>query len=56
MYQLDEILTFKKTHMCGSNTWKVVRTGADYKLECTGCGRIIMMSKVEIDKKIKKTN
>ena len=55
MYELDEILTFKKSHVCGSNQWKIIRTGADFKLECVGCGRIVMMSRVEIEKKIKKT-
>ena len=56
MYVLDQIVKTKKTHVCGSNEWKVVRTGADLKLECCGCGRIIMMSKSELDKKIKVVN
>ena len=54
MYELDQIVTTKKKHVCGSNEWKVIRTGADIKLECKGCGRIIMMSKFELDKRIKK--
>lgn len=53
MYTLNEIIKTKKVHVCGSNEWKIIRTGADYKLECCGCGRIIMMSKFELDKKIK---
>ena len=56
MYVLDQVVKTKKTHVCGSNEWKIVRTGADLKLECLGCGRIIMMSKNELDKKIKQTN
>ena len=56
MYVLDQIVKTKKAHVCGSNEWKVIRTGADLKLECCGCGRIIMMSKAELDKKIKVTN
>lgn len=53
MYILNQIVITKKSHVCGSNEWKVVRTGADIKLECLGCGRIIMMSKAELDKKVK---
>lgn len=53
MYTLDQIVATKKAHVCGSNEWKVIRTGADLKLECCGCKRIIMMSKSELDKKIK---
>ena len=54
MYELGQIVTTKKKHVCGSNTWKVIRTGADIKLECEGCKRIIMMHSFELDKKIKK--
>ena len=56
MYVLDQIVKTKKAHVCGSNEWKVIRTGADLKLECCGCGRVIMMSKAELDKKIKVTS
>ncbi len=54
MYNIDEILTFKKNHVCGSKEWKVLRNGADYKLMCIGCQRIIMMSGFELEKKLKK--
>lgn len=54
MYELGQIVTVKKKHVCGSSNWKVIRTGADIKLECCGCQRVIMMSSFELDKKIKK--
>lgn len=54
MFELDEIVTTKKAHVCGSKEWKIIRTGADLKLECKGCGRVIMMSRVELEKKLKK--
>jgi hypothetical protein len=50
---MDEIVTTKKPHVCGSNEWKVIRTGADIKLECVGCKRVIMLSTVELDKRVK---
>ena len=52
-YELNQIVKTKKPHVCGSNEWKVVRTGADIKLECQGCGRIIMLQGFELDKRIK---
>ncbi len=55
MYNIGDILTFKKTHVCGSKEWKVIRNGADYKLMCLGCERIIMMSGFELEKKLKNT-
>lgn len=45
--ELGDILKFKKKHPCGGSTWKVLRTGIDYKLECTTCKRVVMMSRVD---------
>lgn len=53
MYALGEIIETKKSHVCGNNKWEVIRIGADIKIKCLGCNRIVMMSKVELDKKIK---
>ncbi len=53
-YALNEIIKTKKKHVCGSDLWKVIRTGADIKLECQGCQRIIMIPSFELDKRIKK--
>ena len=44
----------KKQHPCGSNNWEVVRIGADIKIKCLNCGRLVMMPRVEFNKKIKK--
>ena len=53
-YELGQIVIKKTTHVCGSNSWKVIRTGASIKLECIGCKRIIMLESFEFDKRIKK--
>lgn len=52
MYEIGQIIKTKKTHVCGSSQWEVLRTGADIKIKCVGCDRIIMMSKNELDKKV----
>ena len=53
-YELGDILEFKKNHPCGSKNWKVVKTGVTYKLECTGCNRIVLIDRVDLPKKVKK--
>ena len=53
-YELGQIIKTKKPHICKSNEWEVIRTGVDIKLKCKGCERIIMISRVELEKKIKK--
>ena len=45
--RLNDILTMKKEHPCGSKTWLVLRTGADFKLRCTGCGHEVMLRREE---------
>ena len=53
-YRIDDILELQKNHPCGSNQWKVVRTGVDMKLECMGCKRIILIPRVDLNKKVKR--
>ncbi len=49
-----DILILKKGHPCGANRWEVIRTGADVKLKCTGCDRIVMIDRPTLNKRIKK--
>ena len=53
-YQIGTIVTMKKGHPCGKNEWEIVRLGADIKIKCTNCGRIVMLPRVEFNKKLKK--
>jgi hypothetical protein len=53
-YEINDIVTLKKQHVCGSYDWIVVRTGAELKIKCSKCNREIMILKKELDKKIKK--
>ena len=52
-YTVGDRITAKKQHPCGGTSWTVVRTGADYKLKCDVCGRVIFLSKDEVDKMAK---
>ena len=54
IYEIGAILEFKKEHPCGSKRWKVIKTGVDYKLECLGCQRVIIVPRIELKKKVKK--
>lgn len=54
MYNLNQVLITKKTHACGGNEWTVVRVGADYKIKCNKCGRIIMVELTKLNKMVKK--
>lgn len=49
----DKILT-KKPHPCGSSEWTIVRLGADVKIKCNGCGRIVMLTPTDFERRLKK--
>lgn len=53
-YKLGSIVMMKKEHPCGSNEWEITRVGADIKIKCLNCGRSIMLSRIDFNKKIKK--
>ena len=53
-YNIGDIVEFKKPHPCGTNEWEIVRLGADIKIKCINCGRMIMMPRIDFNKKLKK--
>lgn len=53
-YKLGSIVILKKVHPCGSNRFEVVRMGADIKVKCLGCCHVVMLPRVDFNKRIKK--
>ncbi|MBO5324318.1 MAG: DUF951 domain-containing protein [Oscillospiraceae bacterium] len=51
--RLGDILHMKKTHPCGEKRWLVLRTGADFRLRCLGCGHEIMVARFKAEKNIR---
>ncbi|MBE6941372.1 MAG: DUF951 domain-containing protein [Ruminococcaceae bacterium] len=51
--QLNDILTMKKPHPCGEKRWQVLRTGADLRLRCLGCGHEIMTPRFKVENNIR---
>ncbi len=40
-----DVIRTRKKHPCGCDEWTVTRTGADIKIRCNRCGRVIMMDR-----------
>ena len=53
-YNVGTQVIMKKGHPCGTNLWSIVRLGADIKIKCVSCGRLVMIPRVEFNKKISK--
>ena len=54
--QVDDIVTLKKQHPCGSYDWLIMRIGAEVRLKCMGCGHQIMMKRSLLEKSKKGIN
>jgi len=52
--QLHDVVQMRKQHPCGSDLWTVIRTGADIKIRCKGCARIVMMDRETFFKRRKR--
>lgn len=51
---MNDIVIMKKVHPCGSNEFEIIRLGADVKIKCVKCSHVIMLPRIELNKKIKK--
>ena len=54
IYNIGTKVIMKKAHPCGTNLWEITRLGADIKLKCINCGRMVMIPRSEFNKKLKK--
>ena len=52
----NDIVEMKKSHPCEKRCkqFKIVRVGADVKIQCLACGAVIMMDRYSFNQKIKK--
>jgi len=53
-YEIGQLLQLKKKHPCGEDKWEIVRLGADVKLKCSGCGRMVFLEREELTRRTKK--
>lgn len=53
-YNVGDRVVLRKKHPCGGFEWEILKLGADIKIKCTTCGRVIFVPRIELNKKIKK--
>ncbi len=51
--KVGDTLVMKKAHPCGEKNWLVLRTGADFRLRCLGCGHELMTPRFKAEKNIR---
>ncbi len=52
--QVGDTVQLRKAHPCGNYEWYVTRIGADIGLRCLKCGRRVMLTRREFNKRVKK--
>ncbi|MGI6644842.1 MAG: DUF951 domain-containing protein [Bacilli bacterium] len=53
--ELYDLVEMKKPHPCNARTkiFQIVRLGADVKIQCQGCGRIILLTRIQFNERFK---
>ena len=51
--RVNDRITMKKPHPCGSKQFLVLRIGMDFRIRCTGCGREVMLTRQKCEKNIR---
>jgi hypothetical protein len=54
VFGLNDVVEMKKQHPCGTNSWQIIRMGADIRIKCGGCGHSVMIPRNEFTKKMKR--
>ncbi len=51
--RLDDVVRMKKPHPCGGFEWRVVRLGADIGIKCCTCGKRVLLSRRNMERRVK---
>ncbi len=52
-FQIGDIVRLRKPHPCGGYDWEVVRLGADIGLKCQTCQHRVMLTRRDLEKRLK---
>ena len=53
-FHLGDRVKMKKQHPFGSYHWQIIRMGADIKIKCEHCERIVMLPRQQFEKRLQK--
>lgn len=54
LLHVGDLVKMRKPHPCGNDIWKVTYVGADIKMRCEKCERIVMLERPVFEKRVKK--
>lgn len=50
---VNDTVELKKSHPCGSKTFRVLRVGSDVRILCLGCGHDMTLDREKLEKAIR---
>ncbi len=53
MYRVGQVVRMKKAHPCGSDSWRIIRVGMDFRIKCLKCGRSVLLPRRLFERKVK---
>ena len=51
---LGDVVELQKPHPCGGDRWRVLRVGADLRLQCLRCSRSVLVARADIERRIRR--
>jgi hypothetical protein len=51
---MEDVIFLRKPHPCGGFEWKIVRLGADIRIECQTCRRRVLLPRRELEKRMRR--
>ena len=49
---VGDVIRLRRKHPCGTDTWQVVRIGADIGIRCSGCGRRVLLERRALERRL----
>jgi len=53
-FHIGDIVQMKKDHPCGGREWEILRVGMDFRIKCTTCSHMVMLTRAKFEKGVKK--
>ena len=54
LLNVGDLVKMRKSHPCGNDLWRITYVGADIKMRCEKCQRIVMLDRPTFEKRLKK--
>lgn len=52
--KVGDQVELKKQHPCGSKSFEIMRTGADFRVKCLGCEKQLWIDRPNLERRVKK--